>query len=177
MNDEAARRPTCSAPCPNNSRMLRIDVDDLSRPQVLALLEEHLRNMYELSPPDQVFAFDASKLKSPGVTFWTAWNGEVLVGCAALKELSATEGEIKSMRTPSALRRAGVGRALLQHIIGVARSRAYRVLYLETGGHPAFLPAQTLYRSAGFERCGPFGPYRENGNSVFMSLCLAENSR
>jgi putative acetyltransferase len=153
--------------------MLRIERDDLTRPEVLALLEEHLRNMYELSPPDKVFAFDANKLRAPDVTFWTAWNGDVLMGCAALKELSATEGEIKSMRTPSALRRTGAGRALLRHIIDVARSRAYRALYLETGAHPAFVPAQTLYRSAGFELHGPFGQYRDNGNSVFMSLRLS----
>jgi putative acetyltransferase len=129
--------------------------------------------MYELSPPEKVFAFDASKLKAPGVTFWTAWNGESLLGCAALKEISATEGEIKSMRTPTSLRKTGAGRALLNHIIDVARSRGYHALYLETGCHPAFLPAQTLYRSAGFAVCGPFGTYRENGNSVFMSLRLA----
>jgi len=152
--------------------MLRIERDDLSRPQVLALLEEHLRNMYELSPPDKVFAFDANKLKAPDVTFWTAWNGDMLLGCAALKELSSTEGEIKSMRTPSASRRTGAGRALLHHIIDVARSRAYRVLYLETGSHAAFQPAHMLYRSAGFDICGPFGQYRDNGNSVFMSLSV-----
>lgn len=153
--------------------MIRIEQDDVSRPQVLTLLEEHLRNMYELSPPDKVFAFDASKLKAPDVTFWTAWQGDEILGCAALKELSSTEGEIKSMRTPSVRRRTGTGRALLNHIIDVARARAYQVLYLETGVHPAFLPAQALYRSAGFAVCGPFGPYRENGNSVFMSLRLA----
>jgi putative acetyltransferase len=151
---------------------MRIEIDDLKRPQVLALLEEHLRNMYELSPPEHVFAFDANKLKAPGVSFWTAWEDGQLLGCAALKELSSTEGEIKSMRTPSAWRRRGAGRALLNHIIEVARSRAYRVLYLETGIHAAFSPAQTLYRSAGFALCGPFGSYRENGNSVFMSLSL-----
>ncbi len=152
--------------------MLRIELDDLSRPPVLALLEEHLRNMYELSPPDQVFAFDAGKLKAPDVAFWTAWSGELLLGCAALKELSPTEGEIKSMRTPQAHRRTGAGRALLNHILAVARSRGYRILYLESGRQPAFLAAHTLYRSAGFTLCGPFGPYRENGNSVFMSLPL-----
>jgi putative acetyltransferase len=152
--------------------MLRIELDDLSRPQVLALLEEHLQNMYELSPPDKVFAFDVGKLKAPDITFWTAWSGELLLGCAALKELSLTEGEIKSMRTPRAQRRTGAGRALLNHIIKVACARAYRVLYLETGRHPAFLPAQALYHSAGFTLCGPFGSYRENGNSVFMSLSL-----
>jgi putative acetyltransferase len=156
---------------------MRIELDDLGRPQVLALLEEHLRNMYELSPPDKVFAFDASKLKAPGVTFWTAWKGELLLGCAALKELSPTEGEIKSMRTPSAQRRTGAGRALLNHIIEVARSRAYQVLYLETGCHPAFLAARTLYGSVGFKLCGPFGPYRENGNSDFMSLALTQSGK
>ena len=128
--------------------------------------------MYELTPPDKVFAFDANKLRAADVTFWTAWSGDALMGCAALKELSATAGEIKSMRTPSARRRTGAGRALLDHIIAVARSRGYRTLYLETGCQAEFLPAQTLYRSAGFERCGPFGHYRENGNSVFMSLAL-----
>ena len=157
--------------------MVRIERDDLGRPQVLALLEEHLRNMHELSPPDKVFAFDASRLKASGVTVWTAWDGEWLLGCAALKELSRTEGEIKSMRTPSAHRRTGAGRALLNHIIEAARSRAYQVLYLETGCHPAFVPAQTLYGSAGFKRCGPFGPYLENGNSVFMSLVLTPGGR
>ena len=152
---------------------MRIELDDVSRPEVLALLEEHLRNMYEITPPEHVFAFDASKLRAPDVTVWTAWSGESLLGCAALKELSSTEGEIKSMRTPSARRRTGAGRALLNHIIDVARSRGYRVLYLETGGQPEFVPAQTLYASAGFTRCGPFGAYRENGNSVFMTLSLA----
>ena len=130
--------------------------------------------MYELSPPHEVFALDASKLKAPDVSFWTAWNGELLLGCAALKELSSTQGEIKSMRTPSARRRTGAGRALLNHIIDVAYSRGYEVLFLETGRHPAFLPAQTLYGSAGFKPCGPFGAYRENGNSVFMSLSLSQ---
>ena len=152
--------------------MIRIEQDDASRPQVLALLEEHLRNMYELSSPDKVFAFDASKLKAPDVTFWTAWQDDLLLGCAALKELSSTEGEIKSMRTPSVRRRTGTGRTLLNHIIDVARARAYQTLYLQTGCHHAFVPAQTLYRSAGFGVCGPFGSYRENGNSVFMSLRL-----
>ena len=155
---------------------MRIEVDDLSRPQVLALLEEHLRNMYEITPPEFVFAFDANKLKAADVTFWTAWDGDSLLGCAALKELSATEGEIKSMRTPATRRRTGAGRALLNHIIDVARARGYRVLYLETGRQPAFAPAQALYASAGFTRCGPFGQYRENGNSVFMSLSLADRN-
>ena len=128
--------------------------------------------MYELSPPDQVFAFDSSKLKASDVSFWTAWTGELLLGCAALKELSSTQGEIKSMRTPNARRRTGAGRALLNHIIDVARSRGYQVLYLETGRHPSFVPAQTLYGSVGFKRCGPFGPFEK---TEIVSSCRAHS--
>jgi putative acetyltransferase len=152
---------------------MRIEIDDVSRPQVLALLEEHLRSMHEITPPDQVFAFDADKLRAPGIVFWTAWKGPTLLGCAALQELSATQGELKSMRTPASLRRQGAGRALLNHIVQVARERSYRELFLETGRHPAFTPAHTLYRSAGFRECGPFGAYRDNAFSVFMALNLS----
>ena len=151
---------------------MQIELDDLSRPQVLALLEEHLRNMYELSPPEKVFAFDVNKLKAPEITFWTIWQDENLLGCAALKELSPSQGEIKSMRTPKATRRRGAGRALLAHILEVSRGRKYEELFLETGCHPDFGAAQNLYRSVGFEPCGPFGVYRENSNSVFMSMRL-----
>ena len=151
---------------------MRIEVDDVTRPEVLALLEEHLRNMYELSPPDQVFAFDANRLRAPGITFWTAWENETLLGCAALKHISPTQGEVKSMRTPARRRRYGVGRSLLEHILEVSRKRGYQELFLETGRHAAFEPAQALYRSVGFHECGPFDGYKENGNSVFMSLTL-----
>src|SRR4029077_10643751 len=138
---------------------MRIEIDDITRPQVLALLEEHLENMYELSPPNQVFAFDANRLRDPGVVFWTAWNDGTLLGCAALKELSPTTGEVKSMRTPASRRRHGAGRALLNHLLQVARERGYREVFLESGCHPAFAAAQALYRSAGFRDCGPFGSY------------------
>jgi len=149
-----------------------IEVDDLSRPAVHALLNEHLQNMYALSPPESVHALDLGKLRSPDITFWTAWEGAELVGCGALKELDRTHGELKSMRTPQARRRIGAGRALLDHLVAVARSRGYRRLSLETGALPAFLPAQRLYASAGFTFCGPFGDYREDPNSCFMSLRL-----
>ena len=151
---------------------MRIEQDDVSRPEVLALLEEHLRNMHELTPPEQVFAFNADKLRAPDVTMWTVWDGDELLGCGALKELSASSGEIKSMRTPAKQRRRGAGRAILEHIIDVARERGYRDLFLETGAHPGFAPAHQLYESAGFRRCGAFGSYVDTGNSVFMHLSL-----
>lgn len=152
---------------------LHIEIDDLSRPAVHALLAEHLANMYELSPPEQVFALDLSKLRSPDITFWTAWQGGQLLGCGALKELTADHGEIKSMRTPAQCRGRGAGRALLGRIVATARQRGYTLLSLETGTHPAFGAAQQLYRSAGFTVSGPFAGYEENPHSLFMELRLA----
>lgn len=155
---------------------IRIEIDDLSRPAVLGLLEEHLRHMHEITPPGQVFAFDASQLRRPGVVFWTAWMNDRLLGCAALQEISATQGEVKSMRTPAGQRRLGVGRALLGHLLEVSRKRGYRELFLETGNHPAFTPARLLYQSVGFRECGPFGAYKDNGFSVFMSLQIGSGA-
>lgn len=151
---------------------MKIEIDNLSRPDVLALVAEHLNDMHEVTPLEHVFAFDAAKLRAPDVTFWTAWDTGTLLGCAALKELSPTAGEVKSMRTPAHLRRHGAGRALLQHVVTVARERGYHELFLETGRQDSFAPAHALYRSAGFSDCGPFGSYTDNGNSVFMCLRL-----
>jgi putative acetyltransferase len=153
---------------------MKIELDDLTRPQIHALLNEHLQNMYAVSPPESVHALDLDRLRQPEITFWTAWEGPELLGCGALKELDPLHGEIKSMRTPQVLRRRGAGRALLNHIIQVARDRGYRRLSLETGSQDAFQPAQTLYTSAGFGICGPFADYVEDPNSVFMTLQLAE---
>ena len=152
---------------------MRIEPDDPSRPDVLALLEEHLKNMYELSPPESVHALDVSKLQGPDITFWTVREGSLLLGCGALKEIDSTHGEVKSMRTPTALRRKGAGRAVLAHIVAEAKTRGYERLSLETGSFDAFVPAQRLYQSFGFSYCGPFGDYRSDPNSVFMTLQLS----
>ena len=159
---------------------MNIEIDDLTRPAIHALLNEHLQSMRELSPPESVHALDLEKLRSSEITFWSAWEGPLLMGCGALKELapqhgqlpSERHGEIKSMRTPAALRRQGAGRAIIAHIIAVARARSYARLSLETGAMQAFKPAQALYQSFGFTFCGPFGDYFEDPNSVFMTLRL-----
>ena len=154
---------------------MHIEIDDLTRLPVHQLLEEHLANMHELSPPEQVFALDLSKLRAHDITFWTVWDEGVLLGCGALKELSPTHGEIKSMRTPTAARGKGAGRAVLAHIILVAKQRGYARLSLETGTHPAFNTAHNLYRSKGFVEAGPFGGYDLNPHSVFMTLEFASD--
>ena len=151
---------------------MQIRVDDLAGAQIRALLAEHLDNMRQLSPPESVHALDLAALVQPEITFWTVWSRLELLGCGALKELSSTHGEVKSMRTAFAHRRKGVGRAMLQHIIAEARKRSYARLSLETGSMPAFQPARTLYEGFGFAHCAPFADYAEDPNSVFMTRTL-----
>lgn len=151
---------------------MKFELDDLSHPAIHALLNEHLQSMYELSPPESVHALDPEKLRAPDISFWSAWDGPLLLGCGALKELDQKHGEVKSMRTPSAHRRKGAGRAILAHLIEVARCRSYERLSLETGTHAAFRPAQQLYESFGFSYCEPFGQYVEDPHSVFMTKRL-----
>lgn len=152
---------------------MRIETDDLTRPEVLALLREHLAHMHEMSPPESVHALDVERLKEPTVTFFTAWDESTLLGCGAIRELGPEHGEVKSMRTPNGLRRRGAGRAILAHIIDVAKSRGYRKLSLETGSAEGFKPAQHLYEDMGFVRAGAFGEYRDDGFKVFLSLDLS----
>jgi putative acetyltransferase len=151
-----------------------IRLDDLRGPEIRALLEEHLRNMREISPPESVHALDLEALRQPGITFWTAWSGADLMGCGALKELDPTHGEVKSMRTANAHRRTGVAAAILERILREARERSYRRLSLETGSQPQFLPARRLYEGFGFTCCPPFAGYVEDPNSVFMTCVLGE---
>ncbi|GAA6142606.1 GNAT family N-acetyltransferase [Hydrogenophaga sp. 5NK40-0174] len=153
-------------------RTIQIEKDDPARADVLGLLDEHMRHMHELSPPESVHALDVGALKAPGITFWSAREEGVLIGCGALKAIGPDHGEIKSMRTPAALRGRGAGRALLECILEEARSRGYKRVSLETGPAQTFQAAHRLYESAGFQECGPFGEYRLDPYSVFMTLEL-----
>lgn len=146
-----------------------IRVDDLAGPEIRALLEEHLADMRAISPPESVHALDLDGLRRPEITFWTAWSGNALLGCGALKELSPDHGEVKSMRTARAHRRGGVARAMLAHIVAEARRRGYERLSLETGSMAEFAPARALYERFGFGYCGPFAGYVDDPNSVFMT--------
>jgi putative acetyltransferase len=155
---------------------MQIRRDDLEGPEIKALLAEHLRNMHAISPRESVHALPVELLRAPDITFWTVWSGAELLGCGALRELSATHGEIKSMRTAMAHRRKGVGRAMLLHILGEATAREYRRLSLETGAQAEFEPARRLYAGFGFVVCGPFGDYTNDPNSVFMTKRLDVSS-
>ncbi|WP_277969246.1 GNAT family N-acetyltransferase [Sphingomonas echinoides] len=148
--------------------------DDLTHPDVLALLDLHLRAAHENSPPGSVFALDASGLRDPAVTVWTAWEGDVLLGMGALKQLDPTWGEVKSMRTAPAQLRRGVAAVLLDRLIAEARARGCRRLSLETGSNAPFAAAHALYRRAGFVECAPFGDYDDLVFAQYFTMDLAE---
>ena len=151
---------------------LRVVVDDLSGPEVADLLADHLASMHQLTPAESVHALDLTGLRTPEVTFWSAWVGADLAGCGALKELSPTHGEVKSMRTSPAYLRQGVAAALLDQVVATARVRGYRRVSLETGSGEAFAPAQALYVRHGFVPCGPFAAYVDDPFSRFFTLEL-----
>jgi putative acetyltransferase len=148
---------------------MKIRVDDLRGPEIQALIAEHLRGMQAITPAESVHAPDLAALRRPDITFWSAWEGNELLGCGALKELEPGHGEIKSMRTVVKHLRTGVAAAMLEHILAEARRRSYRRLSLETGAPEEFLPARTLYSRFGFGECGPFAGYGPDPNSVFMT--------
>lgn len=151
---------------------IHVRIDDLSSPDVQALVAEHLAGMRGNSPPGSVYALAIEALRRPEITFWSAWQGSGLCGCGALKQLDAHSGEIKSMRTRPDYLRQGVGQAVLDRIVEAARARGYRSLHLETGTGQPFAAAHGLYLRNGFVWSEPFGDYEASGFNTFMSKRL-----
>lgn len=148
--------------------MMEFIVDDLTNPKVVALLTHHIEQMTQTSPPESRHVFNVDQLKSKDITFWTFWENQQLMGCAALRELSSYEGEIKSMKVAPSFTRQGVGQKMLKHIFQEAKKRKYKMLLLETGSMAYFAPARKLYEANGFEYCEPFANYFKDDNNVFM---------
>lgn len=146
----------------------------LDDPQVIALLEVHAGGMLAHSPPGTTHFLDLSKLKTPDITFLSAWEGETLLGIGAVRQLDGDTGEIKSMRTAQAALGRGVGTVILRHIIGLARARGYSALKLETGTGAAFDAAHALYARHGFIPCPPFADYEATDFNRCFALTLEQ---
>ena len=152
---------------------MKIRVDDLRGPEIAALLEAHLDLMRSQSPPESVHALDLDALRTPEITFWTAWEDGELLGCGALKQMANGEGEIKSMHTAKLARGKGIAARILQHLEEHAADLGLSRLNLETGSQDGFAPARALYAKFGYHVCPPFGDYAEDPNSTFMTKALA----
>ncbi|MCG9673194.1 GNAT family N-acetyltransferase [Vibrio chagasii] len=151
---------------------MKIIIDDLSGGEVIELLEEHLADMYATSPPESVHALDLDALRSPEITFFSAWKDSQLLGCVAIKELDSQHAELKSMRTSQCARNTGVASQLLQYVLDTASNRQYQRISLETGSEEYFKPARNLYEKFGFGYCEPFADYELDPYSQFMSIEL-----
>jgi putative acetyltransferase len=149
-----------------------IAVDDPRRDDVRALLERHLAFAKAVTPPEDVHALELDGLLDPSVTFFSLRADGRLLGVGAIKQIDADHVEVKSMHTAEEARRRGVGRAIVDHLLAVAAERGASRVSLETGAMDAFEPARSLYASAGFEPCGPFGDYAASPNSAFMTRRL-----
>jgi putative acetyltransferase len=149
-----------------------IMVDDPRKPELRELLERHLAFCLSETPPEHSFALDVGGLLDPKVTFVSYRDGETVLGVAAIKELDAAHGEVKSMHTTAEARGRGVARALLSHLLATARARGYRRVSLETGTTPGFAAARALYESVGFTPTGPFGGYPQTEDNTFYALAL-----
>ncbi|RAR74045.1 putative acetyltransferase [Paracidovorax anthurii] len=161
---------------PRTAAALRIRLDDLGDPRIAAFLQEHLADMRRISPPESVHALDLDGLRRPEIRFWSAWldtpAGESLAGTAALKRLDAGHAELKSMRTAASLRGQGIAARMLAHVLAEARGGGHTRISLETGSQPFFAPARALYARHGFEDCAPFGGYKIDPASHFMTRAL-----
>jgi putative acetyltransferase len=150
-----------------------IRVENPTAPDVTALLERHHAFAIASSPREAVHALNVAGLLDPAITLFGLRRDGVLLGVGALKALDGGQVEIKSMHVAAKARGQRVGEAMLRHLLAVARARGATVIWLETGSNEAFVPARTMYESAGFTYCGPFGDYPEHPFSTFMTLSLS----
>jgi putative acetyltransferase len=135
-------------------------------------LQRHLDFAHSVTPPDDVHALDLDGLLDPRVTFFSLREDGVLLGIGAVKQLDETHYELKSIHTAEGARGRGVGRAVVEHLLGVARERGAHRVSLETGSMEAFAPSRSLYNRLGFVECGPFDTYSPSRSSTFMTLDL-----
>lgn len=151
---------------------LAIGRADFADTALHAFLQAHLDDLAPTAPPSSQHALDVGALQRPGVRLWTAAADASLVGTVALAAVEPGHEELKSMRTDPSRRGAGIASALLQHALADARGRGVERISLETGSQPFFAPARALYAKHGFTECPPFGDYRPDPNSTFLTLAL-----
>ncbi len=151
-----------------------IKQDDATGPEITALISLHLAAAQASTAAAFRYALGLEALRAPDVTLWSLWQGPVLLGCAALKDLGGGEGEVKSMRTDPAHLRKGVAARLLGNIIAEARGRGWHRLNLETGTAASYIPAYALYSRFGFVDCGPYADYVDSPHNRFMTLAITD---
>ncbi|MDB2552304.1 MAG: GNAT family N-acetyltransferase [Paracoccus sp. (in: a-proteobacteria)] len=161
-----------SHPCSSDGADLTIAVENPLAADLAPLFRRHWAEMHADTPPESNHALPREGLAVPEIAFFVARRNGFAVAMGALKRLCNGHAEIKSMHVLAEYRGAGLSRLLLVHMIDHARRDGLTQLSLETGAQASFAAARALYGRAGFSICPPFGAYREDPNSVFMTLAL-----
>lgn len=149
---------------------MKITPADLSKIDIQDLLRLHLE---EAAQQVCFSAFSIERLQQGDMRFFAARTetGD-LMGCAGLKFLDSTHGEVKSVRTDHRHLRKGVSTALMAHLTVHARAQGLTRLSLETHPTPAYAAARKLYERLGYAYYGPFGDYTDTDKSVFMTKVI-----
>ena len=154
---------------------MHIALEPANQPEVLALIEALDAYQVPLYPAESHYGIDVTALSAPNVLFAVARDEQgKAVACAAIV-LEPEYGELKRMFTSPGFRGRGIAGRLLNFLEAEARARGCRRFVLETG----YLQneAIVMYERFGYERCGPFGNYPDDPNSVFMSKDVSTEDR
>ena len=143
--------------------------------EVNELLIKHFIELRSVSPEGSAHVLDIAGLKDPSIKFWSLWDESDLMGSGALKFLDKEHGEFKSIRVSDQFKGMGNGSKVINHLINEAKKLNIKRLSLETGSGKFFIPARKLFVKCGFKVCKPFSHYKDDINSVYMSMLIDNN--
>ncbi len=152
--------------------MLKSIEGNFDNQEVNELLTKHFVELRAASPEGSAHVLDIPGLKVPSIKFWSLWKDEKLIGCGALKFLDKEHGEFKSIRIQDNFRMQGQGINVINHLINEAKKLKIKRLSIETGAGDYFIPARKLFKKAGFIVCEPFAHYKEDVNSVYLTMLI-----
>jgi len=152
--------------------MLQSIEGNFNNPEVNKLLIKHFIELKSVSPEGSTHVLDIAGLKDPTIKFWSLWEKSDLVGSGAIKFLDKEHGEFKSIRVSDKFRKKGNGTNVINHLINEAKNLDIKRLSLETGAGDFFLTARKLFNKCGFKPCKPFSHYKNDVNSVYMTLLI-----
>tara|TARA_B110000037_G_scaffold189554_1_gene221862 strand:+ start:488 stop:955 length:468 start_codon:yes stop_codon:yes gene_type:complete len=155
--------------------MLKSIEGNFDNPKVHELLIKHFIELRSVSPEGSAHVLDIAGLKDPSIKFWSLWEKNDLMGSGALKFLDKEHGEFKSIRVNDKFRDKGNGSKVINHLINEAEKLNIKKLSLETGSGDFFTPARKLFIKCGFKICEPFSHYKDDINSVYMSMLIGNN--
>ena len=141
--------------------------------EVLELLNKHFIELRSVSPEGSAHVLDIEGLNDQNIKFWSLWEGNLLMGCGALKLLNKEHGEFKSIRVEDRFRKKDNGIKILKHLIFEAKKLNIKRISVETGTGDFFAPARKLFNKCGFKLCKPFAHYKEDPNSCYMSMLIS----